>query len=349
MDLTFKSVDLAPVATLIINKLVALKPEEEILLIADTDSEMAMVEALAAAARGTGAEYSISIMPSRIGRPELSNVLPKAVECGFLGADVVIGLTRGSFAPSCAPIQMKVIFEEKRCRYISMAFRSIESMLVGGALADYDRIRKESAHLKAIMESGKTLIIRTPFGTDFHADVPKPEHSPGFKGPFVRVEDGWADKPGKEAGFPDGEVFFAPAQFSAEGTLIIDGPIEYVGMPSSPVRVIVEKGKIVDISGDCGEADKLRHLMKTIKDADIIGEVALGMNECSLLNGSVQEEKKALGNAHIGFGVARQFPGTWMTKHKALIHSDMIIRKVDAWVDDIQVFSEGRPVYAGSF
>ena len=113
----------------------------------------------------------------------------------------------------------------------------------GGALADYDWIRDRAAELKAALEGGRELRIATAAGTDFTALIPKPgDDGPGFNGPFVRVEDGWATGPGDEAAFPDGEVFFAPAEFSASGRLMVDGPIEYAGLAESPVEVIIERG-----------------------------------------------------------------------------------------------------------
>ena len=333
-------IDLAKTSDLIIRKLLAVKPEEEVLLIADTETDPAMVYALAGAARSLGCEYSIAVMPSRRGQPELSNQLPRAVEKAFEGADVVIGLTRTSFAPSLAPVQLKLVFKEKRLRYYSMAFRTPESLMQGGALANYEEIQDTANRMKAIFETGKRLEIKTEKGTDFSADIPKPEHTPGFTGPFVRIETGWAEHPGEEAAFPDGEVFFAPKEHSANGRLIVDGPIEYIGFASSPIEVIIKEGKIVSVNGSCVEAQKLRDILANIEDADIIGEVALGINPSSQKDGTTQEEKKALGNCHLGFGIARAFEGTWMAKHKTLIHSDMVIR-------DVVVRIDGKPIVLG--
>jgi len=342
MSLMAQVIDLAKTSDLIIRRLLAVKPGEEVLFIADTETDPSMIYALAGAAKSLGCEYSISVMPSRRGQPELSNQLPRAVEKAFEGADVVIGLTRASFAPSIAPIQLKLVFKEKRLRYYSMAFRVPESLMQGGALADYEDIRIKAKKIKTLFEEGKRLKIRTEKGTDFMADIPKPEDTPGFSGPFVRVETGWAENPGEEAAFPDGEVFFAPREFSAEGRLVVDGPIEYVGMPSSPIEVLVKEGRITTVNGSCTEAQKLRNILEKVEDADVIGEVAIGINPSSLRDGTAQEEKKALGNCHVGFGIARAFEGTWMAKKKTLIHSDMVIRDVTAQIDNRTVIQQNK-------
>jgi leucyl aminopeptidase (aminopeptidase T) len=345
MTITPKIIDLSQTAHLIVHKLLAVKPQEEILLIADTETNMEMVYSLAAAAKSIGCEYTIAVMPSRTGQPHLSNVIPRSVAKAFEGADVAIGLTRTSFGPSLTPIQSELVFEKKKLRYFSMALRDPISMMRGGALADYDALRECAAKLKNIIEAGSRLTIQTELGTDFTAEVPKPEDSPTFTGPFVRVEDGWADKPGEEAAFPDGEVFFAPREYSAQGRLVIDGPIEYVGISNEPIEVIIQEGKILEINGRSIEARKLQELVKRIENADIVGEVAVGINPDSLRDGSAQEEKKTLGNCHIGFGIARGFPGTWMAKHKTLIHSDMILRDVKVAIDGNVVVEKDKIVY----
>jgi len=338
--------DLAPTASLIIRDLLNLRPDEELLLIVDTESAMPMAYSLAFIASEIGAEYSISIMPSRekgFGRnPRLINVLPKAIEEGFKGADAIIGLTRGSFAPSCAPIQMDLIFKEKVARYISIAFRDLESFTRGGCLADYHQIRENCIKVKKEMESSKKIEIETTLGTKFWAEIPKTEDSPTFKGPYVRIETGWADKPGTECGFPDGETFFAPRQYSSNGILVIDGPIEYVGLPKTPIKVIIEKGIITKVEGEAYEAQRLKEILATMEDSEIIGEVAVGINDRSLINGNVQEEKKALGNVHIGFGVARRFKGTWLENLKKDIHSDIVIRKAIVKLDGKVIVKDNK-------
>ncbi len=345
MPVSPRIIDLSQTAHLIIHKLLAVKPDEEVLLIADTETNMEMVYSLAAAAKSKGCEYTIAVMPSRTGQPHLLNVIPRVVEKAFEGADVAIGLTRTSFGPSLAPIQSALVFEKKTLRYYSMALRDPVSMTRGGALADYDALRASAAKLKKVLEAGTKLTIKTDLGTDFSAEIPKPNDSPSFKGPFVRVEDGWADRPGEEAAFPDGEVFFAPREHSAQGRLVVDGPIEYVGLPSEPMEVIIQKGKITEVNGQSSEARKLRDLLSRIEDADIIGEVAVGINPASLRDGSAQEEKKALGNCHIGFGIARGFPGTWMAEYKNLIHSDMNIRDVRVAIDGQVVVENDKIIF----
>ena len=70
----------------------------------------------------------------------------------------------------------------------------------------------------------------------------------------------------------------------------------------------------------------------------------MGINPASLRDGTAQEEKKALGNCHIGFGIARPFPGSWMAKHKTLIHSDMVVRETRVYLDGKLILDRGSSV-----
>jgi hypothetical protein len=99
MTCSARVIDLARTADMILHRLLAIRPQEELLLVVDTESNLEMAYSLAAAAARIGCEYSIAMMPSRRGNPEKSNQLPKSVAAAFTGADVAIGLTRASFAP----------------------------------------------------------------------------------------------------------------------------------------------------------------------------------------------------------------------------------------------------------
>ncbi|MBA7584122.1 hypothetical protein ES708_26075 [subsurface metagenome] len=105
----------------------------------------------------------------------------------------------------------------------------------------------------------------------------------------------------------------------------------------SGLFLIIEKGIITKVEGDSFAAQRLRDILAKMEDSEIIGEVAVGLNDKSLINGNVQEEKKALGNVHIGFGVARIFKGTWLENLKKDIHSDIVIRKAIVKLDNKEI------------
>lgn len=339
-------IDLAPTAYKIIHDHVALKPDEELMLVVDTESIMPMAYALAFVAYAQGSDYTIAMMPSREKGhgyfPERVDKLPRAINEAYRAADVVIGLTRGSFSPSTNPLQTELVFNQKSLRYLSMAFRDLECFTRGAGLADYQKIKDECVRLRGIMEQHKRIRVQSALGTDFTAEMPIRADSPLFEGPYVRIETGLAPVPGTEGAFPDGEVFFAPRQATANGVLVVDGPIEYVGVPKTPIRVYVEDGYIKKIEGDCYEASVLREVIAKNEAADFIGEVAVGMNPNSLVNGNVQEEKKSLGSVHIGFGVARQFKNTYLEFIPKKIHADMVIRNAVVSLDDTLIIKENK-------
>ncbi len=58
-------IDAASVAQRLIQLHLAVKPGEQVLLVADPETELAMAYALAAAVQAAGAEYTLALMPSR--------------------------------------------------------------------------------------------------------------------------------------------------------------------------------------------------------------------------------------------------------------------------------------------
>ncbi|MEM3490335.1 MAG: aminopeptidase [Nitrososphaerota archaeon] len=198
-----------------------------------------MAYCLAAIANSIGAEYTIAIMPSReMGKAHL---LTKPIARALEGSEVVIGITKASYAPSYAPEVLRLL-SEKKIRYMSMIMRTMENWTKGAALADYVEMHKVSQKLVEILEKGRKIRITSDVGTDIAGTI---------EGRKAVVEDGWATEPGQAAAFSDGEVAISPVEGTAKGVVVIDGPISYMGKgwPDEPIRLTAENGKIVKIEG----------------------------------------------------------------------------------------------------
>ena len=118
------------------------------------------------------------------------------------------------------------------------------------------------------------------------------------------------------------------------GTLVIDGPITHLQSPAKPVSLTVKNGKVVSVEGgDLKIVNRLRQIISDVTNADNIAEIGLGLNPASLLNGDIQEEKKARGTCHIALGDNLYFDGTV----KYDVHIDMVMYKPTVLMDDIVV------------
>jgi len=322
-----KLTDSVKSADLILRTLLAVKPREQVLIITDTETEMEMAYSLAAVAHSIGAEYTIATMPSR--DVEDAHTLTRPLAKALEGSDVLIGITRTSYAPSYAPEVLKLL-NEKKIRYMSMIMRTMENWTRGAALANYVEMHKVSQKLVKILEAGKRVRITTKVGTDITGVI---------EGRKAVVEDGWATEPGQAAAFSDGEVAMGPFEGSTEGTLIIDGPISYMGKgwPDEPIKLTAKKGRIVSFEGGKW-ADRLRQWITTVENADNIAEFSIGINPKSRRTGDISEEKKGLGNVHIGLGENRYYGGNVDSR----LHIDMVMYEPTYELDGRVIVRNGK-------
>jgi leucyl aminopeptidase (aminopeptidase T) len=312
-------------AGLIIQRLLAVQEREQVALVCDGESELQMVEALAAVVESVGAEFTILQQPSR--ETSRKNELTPIIERGLEAADCRIGLTRSGGAPTYAKA-VKRLLDARQLRSISMVMRNLENFTSGGALADYDALAADGAALADIWRPAERIRVTSPAGTDLAAPI---------AGEDVIIECGFATRPGQEAAFSDGEVSQMPRQDAAEGVLVIDGPIAHLGLPLEPIVIRVEAGRVRDVEGADSVAEELRHIVTEIERADNIAEIGIGLNPACRRNGDFEEEKKARGNVHVAIGDNVFYGGSV----ECAVHMDMVVYRPTVELDDRAVVIDG--------
>lgn len=324
------SIDVARSANLIVSKLLALKPGEQVAIICDPHSEMRMAYALAGAVESLGGEYTLLMMPTR--GTARKNELTPIIEQGLSQADCMIGLTGASGAPTYSAAVTR-LYEAKKLRAISMVMRKIENFISGGALADYEALFREGNQLAKLWRGAQEIHITTPAGTDLRAPI---------AGEKVIVECGFATEPGQEAAFSDGEVSQMPRVNSAEGVVVVDGPIAHIGQPSSPITLKIAKGSVVSLSGESRQAEELGGIIENIHNAANIAEIGIGLNPMCRRNGDFEEEKKGRGNVHIALGDNVFYGGDVHSP----VHMDMVIYHPTVKMDERVIVDQGivRPL-----
>lgn len=326
-----RSIDVTRSANLIIRRLLAVKKGEQVAIVCDPFSEIRMAYALAGAVESVGGEFTILMMPTR--NTDRKNDLTPIIEKGLSAADCLIGLTGSCGAPTYSSA-VKSLYNAKKIRTISMVMRSLENFTSGGALADYDALYAEGKLLAAIWEPAKSIRVTSQAGTDLKAPI---------SGEKVIIECGFATEPGLEAAFSDGEVSQMPRVNSAEGIIVVDGPIAHIGQPASPITLKVEKGRVISVSGECQQAVELRHIIQTIENAPNIAEIGIGLNPMCRRNGDFEEEKKARGYVHIAIGDNVFYGGD---VHSA-VHMDMVIHAPTVRLDNLLIVENGQIKFSG--
>jgi len=141
-------------------------------------------------------------------------------------------------------------------------------------------------------------------------------------------------EPGQLAPVPDIEVNVVPVTGSANGHLIADASIPYlgIGVLEEPVVCTMEDGYITRMEGGA-EADRVRTYLSSFGDRNCfnVAELGVGLNPNARLTGEMLEDEGVLGTIHIGIGTSHTLGGEIV----APTHYDLLM-----WEPTIEV--DGR-------
>ncbi|MCS7258297.1 MAG: aminopeptidase [candidate division WOR-3 bacterium] len=202
-----------------------------------------------------------------------------------------------------------------------------EFIFEAGFLNDKDPIKKwqelakEQQRISKILSKVDKITIKAE-GTDLTLSVK------GRK---------WISCEGHE-NFPDGEVFTAPIEDSADGVITYSYPCVYQGREVSGVQLRFKKGIVVEAKAEKGE-DYLRSMINIDSGAKRIGEFSFGTNYgIKKFIKNILFDEKIGGTIHIALGSC--YPETG-GKNKSSLHWDMIcdLRK------DSEVLADGKVIY----
>ncbi len=296
-------------------------PGDRVLIISDTSVELVASQVFAAAARVIGAHPTICLMtplPRDYMDPPAEVV--KAAEA----ADVLHYCASTALVHSKFGVRMMKELKKRRINSDNVNAR----MLVEGAiLAKPEEIRPNMQKVFKYWDSGKQVHLTTPLGTDLQVSIAGRTH---FKGHEVR-----------HIQFPGGEAMIPPLEDTAEGVLVVDKCIHFIGEIKTPIRITVEKGWIKNIEGG-DEARRFRRWLE--ENADKNGwrlcEISVGTNPKAFWMGSPRQDRFILGSSHVGFGLNIDVGGTIDSN----IHYDGIISNPTIRVDGTLVVKDGEIV-----
>tara|TARA_Y100000310_G_scaffold336542_1_gene421368 strand:+ start:1039 stop:2010 length:972 start_codon:yes stop_codon:yes gene_type:complete len=172
--------------------------------------------------------------------------------------------------------------------------------------ADYHQITELSNKLINLLnkayETKEKIKITTELGTNLKMQVNRK---------LPQVSEGIFHKKGDWGNLPDGEAYFAPLENSTNGTLIIDASMAGIGKLTSPIRIEIKEGYAIKIEGK-QQAEQLKKLLKNFNTKSVynIAELGIGTNDKAIITGTILEDEKVLGTAHIALGNNLSYGGT---------------------------------------
>lgn len=168
-----------------------------------------------------------------------------------------------------------------------MRFDGVMDLFWASTLRDWDAEARE----------WRALAVRLNGGTQVRIT------GPGIDLAFSTTGRRWVVGDGR-INVPDGEVYTAPVDDSAEGEVAFDWPSTTFGQPIEGIRLRFARGEVVAATAERNQ-DALRSLLAMDDGARRLGEVGIGVNRgLTRPLGDVLFDEKMFGTVHLALGRA---------------------------------------------
>lgn len=221
--------------------------------------------------------------------------------------DIVFCLTKHSITHTAARKNANA----KGVSVITMPGITEDMLLEGAISADYSIVEKETDEMTDKLTKKNRVIIHT--GEKYRLTIP-------IEGREGVSSTGVFRGKAASGNLPSGEAFIAPIEGGADGKIEINGSIAGIGLLEEPVLLTVQKGRLVDATGNVG-----KRLLDMLGEGNgrFLGELGIGTNYAARLTGKILEDEKAYDTIHVAFGSNHTFGGTV----QADVHIDCVTKE----------------------
>jgi 2,5-dihydroxypyridine 5,6-dioxygenase len=329
--------ELAKACMTLVKDMLCLQKDESIIITADTQSDMQVVEAVAAAAHTVGAKPMMVTLASPLGVGKAADpMLPlQPLTAALSKADAWVELNQQWLLYSTAYEQAMIL--NKKLRHMNMVGMDIDMMVRLIGRVNTAQLAKFLHTLTDWTQNARTMQITTPAGNDLsYKMLPKDR--------TVLCEDGMGDTPGSH--YLSGQICFFPEYASINGRLVFDGTITPPGgFADKPVVLDVEAGVVVNISGG-KKAMEFRSWLESFKDPNMfhLAHGCYGFHPGARLTGNVIEDERVWGVTEWGLGYMSPTDAP-PDGINAKSHTDGICLNSSVWLDGVQILDKGRVVH----
>jgi leucyl aminopeptidase (aminopeptidase T) len=300
---------------------------EKVLVLGDTASNSAMLEAFFAAAINAGCETGLLIYKER---PHINFEPPAYIAEAMKGADVLVDLSTNYMIHTEAYNNARL----SGTRALVTIPPGIEEYIRRGIIGiDYLQMVQQGKKIAELFESSKTCKITSEEGTSIEMEM-------GSRPAILR--DGMVVKPGEIDYFPGAQVSFAPLEETLNGHMVVNGAISPpIGKLTQTVEIRFEKGRIVDFKGHA-EAYQWKEWLESQEDPKMfcIAHVSIGLNPNAQLRGFIIEDERVEGC--VTFGIGSQMPDFKGKTGKAKTHTDAVSVMATVTLDDKTIVNKGK-------
>ena len=308
----------------LLDRCLAVRAGESVLLLTDEGSDPDVVAGLVEGITKRSGIPQVTTMPVP---PLPGSEPPDLVAEQMLAAGAVIELTSLFIGSSLARRRAS----QAGVRYLAMPGVRLETFRDDGPLAvDFDLIRSDAECVGTAWGKAETFLLTTPGGTALRGSV---------KGRPGRVLHGLARNDGDYMAPPDIEAGTAPVEGSAEGIVVVDADLLFMGQGPLPEPVVIHilGGRMVGLEG--AEAGRLREMLARCDDERMtnIAEVSMAFNPAGRVCGVAMETESSRGTAHIALGNSIAYGGTV----DAVAHLDCVMKDATLELDGAPVMVAG--------
>lgn len=296
---------------------------EQAVVVTEPDM-LPLAEAIAAAVYAVGAEPMITLMTPRASDGQEP---PATVAAAMKASQVFFNVVRTSITHTRATRDAAAAGS----RGMMMTAFTEDMLIHGGIQADFRALAPRCQAVAAAMAGATRIRLTSPKGTDLTLSAA------GRRGNALTC----LTSPGHFTTVPTIEANVSPLEGSAEGTIVADASIPYIGIGllREPVMARVEKGMIVSIGGG-PQADHLAKNLASKNDPLVytVAELGIGLNPHCRFIGAMLEDEGVYGSVHIGIGTNITLGGTV----KAACHYDLIMTGATIEADGRVVLQRGE-------
>ena len=325
--------ELARACDILLRDLLKLKADESLIITADTESDVAVVEGVASSAYSLGAKPLVIYMPTPGGVSKAADPdLPIDALTGCLsGADCWVEFNKKWILYST--VYLKSMEANKRLRHYCLTGTTTRMMVSCIGKINYPQMFTLNDLLATMIKKASQIKMTTPAGCNIefinYADQP------------ILSGTGLADAPGTH--FMAGQINWTPQPDSVNGTIVFDGSVApAIGLISSPISLHVENGRVMAVEGG-NEAKIFKEWMYSFNDEQMlrIAHTGLGFNPQAKLSGDLLEDQRIFGSSTWAVGSigAALLPPNGVS---APSHSDGVCLNTSVWFDGEQVLENGQ-------
>jgi leucyl aminopeptidase (aminopeptidase T) len=280
-------------------------PSDAVLVLCNED-QRAVAESLAAATGGVARSVRVVEYPTlaRDGQEPPAHVREAMAEAAVIFAPTTYSLSH-----------TRARMEATRRGARVATLPGITDATFRHALAvDYGELRQAGKRIAAALSAAVSCRLTSPAGTDVVLDL---------GGRTAVIDDGSLQARGAFGNLPAGEGYIAPVEESAEGLVVFDGSLDADG----------EAGHWLLDTLDAGGAG-----------GRLVAELGIGTNPAAGLSGSILEDEKVIGTAHLAFGSNVSFGGV----NDSAVHIDGMLLEPTVELDGRRLMTDGELLDSGT-